>query len=67
MSQKMLSKFVEDLDYYEKVNLLIGYFLANDTHLSRVEAYEKSLTKILDDGFVEHALSELIGSGPTKR
>ncbi|MFT8616866.1 MAG: hypothetical protein ABF723_13720 [Lentilactobacillus hilgardii] len=59
-----ISSFVNSLDYFEKINLLITFFQA-DEGLSRKEAYSEALEKFSEEGFIEYKLKQAIRMGPT--
>ena len=59
-----ISSFINSLDYFEQINLLITFFQANEG-LSRKEAYSEALDKISEEGFIEYRLKQAIKMGPT--
>lgn len=59
-----ISNFVNSLDYFEQINLLITFFQA-DKGLSRKEAYNEALDKVSEEGFIEYKLKQAIKMGPT--
>lgn len=63
-SKSNINSFVNSLDYFEQINLLITFFQA-DEGLSRKEAYSEALDKVSEEGFIEYKLKQAIKMGPT--
>lgn len=59
-----INSFVDGLDYFEKINLLITLFQA-EGRLSRKDAYDESLVKVSEEGFIEYKLKQAIKMGPS--
>ncbi|MGK4144674.1 hypothetical protein AB0X56_05280 [Weissella paramesenteroides] len=62
-----IKNFVNQLTYYEQINLLMSYYMANDSSLTRVEAYNNAIIHIFDDDIMVNSLASLISMGPTNR
>lgn len=63
-SKSNINSFVNSLDYFEQINLLITFFQA-EGGLSRKEAYSEALEKVSEEGFIEYRLKQAIKMGPT--
>lgn len=59
-----ITSFVDGLDYFERINLLITFFQAEE-RLSRKDAYDETLEKVSEEGFIEYKLKQAIKMGPT--
>lgn len=66
-STDKISAILEILSYSEKINMLITYHLANDTKMSRNEAYNLAIADFANTSFVRAALSNIIYFGTTDR
>ncbi|MFL2089009.1 hypothetical protein ACEN4H_03780 [Leuconostoc mesenteroides] len=58
-----IKQFISRLTYWQKMNLLITIFQA-DNHINRDVAYEKSLDIVTDDDQVFYQLDKALGIGP---
>lgn len=58
-----IKQFISHLTYWQKMNLLITIFQA-DNHINRDVAYEKSLDIVTDDDQVFYQIDKALGIGP---
>lgn len=58
-----IKQFISSLTYWQKMNLLITIFQA-DNHINRDVAYEKSLDIVTNDDQVFYQLDKALGIGP---
>lgn len=58
-----IKQFISRLTYWQKMNLLITIFQA-DNHINRDVAYEKSLDIVTNDDQVFYQLDKALGIGP---
>lgn len=66
-TDEFINDFINQLSYFEQINLLMSYYMANDANLTRVDAYEKATIHYFDDEVLTHSLRHMIFLGPTSR
>lgn len=64
MDSKQIEQFIENLTYWQKINLMMSYYMTTSS-FNREDCYDQALDNVSKDDEVIYAFEKMINLGPT--
>ncbi len=64
MDSKQIEQFIENLTYWQKINLMMSYYMTTSS-FNREDCYDRALDNVSKDDEVIYAFEKMINLGPT--